>query len=145
MGGCATYGCKEAPAVEKEAAPQQQTAWGDTKTCPACRETIKSIALRCRHCGTDFHTVDPLTVGDLSRQRRQESKTSGLKVGLVIIAVLSVLGLLAPIMLFVSLAVVIPNRDLLPKCGPLFAVIGWGAMGLSAFYTSLMLVFVVVG
>src|SRR5689334_6857146 len=64
IGGCGTFGCSQAPAVEKsaQAAAAALTAWGDTKKCPACGETIKAIALKCRYCGSTFDTVDPLTV-----------------------------------------------------------------------------------
>ena len=46
VGGCATYGCENAPASEK--APPAEVplaAWGETKKCPVCGEKIKSIAL----------------------------------------------------------------------------------------------------
>lgn len=53
---------------------QPPVAWGDTKKCPICAETIKSIAVRCRYCGTDFDTVDPLSAAEVKdRMKRGES------------------------------------------------------------------------
>jgi hypothetical protein len=44
VGGCGTYGCKQAPKIDKSEATSAAplTAWGDTKKCPACgTETVK--------------------------------------------------------------------------------------------------------
>src|SRR5581483_3619490 len=81
VGGCSTYGCPQAPALSKPDEQQPRSAWGDTKTCPACGERIKAIALRCRYCDTDFDTVDPLTMRDLRRRSRKQKSLQGLKNG----------------------------------------------------------------
>src|SRR5262249_39777463 len=98
VGGCATYGCENAPTTEKSASTDApRTAWGDTKKCPACGEKIKSIALRCRYCGTDFETVDPLTLKDLRKQVVKEERLQTTKTLVITLFVLSVLGCPAPI------------------------------------------------
>lgn len=143
MAGCGTYGCREAPAVEKSetSVDTPLAAWGDTKNCPACGEEIKSIALRCRYCRTDFDTVDPLTAKDLRRQAVRDEKMDSLQKSLVATFVVSLIGCLAPIMLMISCVLVLPNRDRLMKCSPLYWVMGYASLGLSAIYTALMILF----
>ena len=61
MGGCATYGCAEAPVAEKTAPTSGQgRGWGDTKRCPGCGREINSSVLVCL-CGAQFPYADPMT------------------------------------------------------------------------------------
>ncbi|MCO6044120.1 hypothetical protein NG895_09390 [Aeoliella sp. ICT_H6.2] len=146
VGGCSTYGCENAPAPEEEKAAQTPlSAWGDTKKCPACGEMIKAIAVRCRYCQTEFDSVDPLSVADLRRQAGKQAKTDSSKQVIVGIFVLSMVGCLAPVMLAISLAYVLRNRETLAKAGPLFVIMGWIAVALSGVYSLLMAFFLLIG
>jgi len=144
VGGCSTYGCTQAPAIDKSGntAVQPRSAWGDEKTCPACGESIKSIALRCRYCDTDFDTVDPMTAKDLRRQARKAEELQGLKTTVAVLFVVSLIGLLAPIAGLVGAALLLPKRAELQKAGPLFTVLAYASLGLSGLYSVLMLLFV---
>ena len=138
IGGCGTYGCERAPALEKtDAEPARRSAWGDTKDCPACGETIKATALRCRYCKTQFDTVDPLTARDLRRRARRQDEFRSLQKTTVAVFILSVIGLLTPIMIFVAPLVVLPRRKKLVKAGPIYAVLGFAAIGLSVLWAVL--------
>jgi len=142
IGGCSTYGCSQAPALAKEAPLSRPlTAWGDTKKCPACGETIKSIALRCRYCKTEFDTVDPLNVKDLVRGARKSDKLRTTRNTVLVIFVLSLIGCLAPLMLILCLALLLPQRKMIGKAGPAFQVLSVAAFALSALYSLLMLFF----
>jgi hypothetical protein len=146
VGGCGTFGCQHAPTVDKsEQSPQASlTAWGDTKDCPICGETIKSIALKCRYCGARFETVDPMTAADMRTQARETERLAGVKQSVVALFAVSLLGCAAPIIAIVAACYVIPKRQELAKCGPLYKIMGWTSLVLSCIYSALMLLLVLV-
>ena len=144
VGGCATYGCKQAPALNKGAAPMQTplSAWGDTKPCPVCGEKVKSIAVKCRYCGTDFGTVDPLSAADMRNRIAKDESLRSMRVGVIVLFAFSVLGLLAPLMAIISLVWVLPKRKQLLDAGPVYLVLGYVSVALSVLYSILMLSFI---
>ena len=99
IGGCGTYGCKQAPAIDKSEDSSQTplSAWGDTKRCPACGEEIKAIALKCRYCETTFDSVDPMSMRDLRKQAKTSESVESTQKSVVALFVVSLIGCLAPL------------------------------------------------
>jgi hypothetical protein len=142
VGGCATYGCENAPKADK-AAPAETplSAWGDTKKCPACGETIKAIALRCRYCQTDFDTVDPLSLKDLRGRVVKEERLQSTRSTVVVLFILSLLGCPAPLVAILAPCYILPKRATVARAGPVYLVMGYSAIGISVVYSILALLF----
>ncbi|MFM9961154.1 MAG: RING finger protein [Planctomycetaceae bacterium] len=142
IGGCGTYGCTQAPKIEKSeaSAPTATSAWGDTKTCPMCGEKIKSIALRCRYCESDFDTAEPQTMIDLHRRAGRIREQRALKTNTAWLFALSLTGCLGPLIGLISSAYLLPKREELSKCGPLYSFLAWGALIISGLFTVLIAV-----
>lgn len=143
IGGCGTYGCKQAPAVVKPEAVTPGTAWGDQKQCPVCGETIKSVAILCRYCKTKFATADPLTRKDLYRQATRANEQWGLQTTTIVLFIFTLLGFTAPLAGLVSSAYLLPKQDQLWKCGPLYLILAWATLVLSGLFTVMILVFAI--
>ncbi|MGO8749845.1 MAG: RING finger protein [Thermoguttaceae bacterium] len=147
IGGCGTYGCKQAPALEKGAATSQPlTAWGDTKKCPVCGETIKSIALRCRYCQTDFDTAQPISLRDIERREKKKETQKGWRTKIIVLFAMSLLlGCLAPLMAIINCILFLPKRREVADAGPAYVVLAYAAIIVSVIYSILMAFFIAFG
>ena len=98
-GGCAVYGCSQAPVVESRRSIEiPMSYWGqENKNCPKCGQQILAAAVRCRHCGTTFESARPQEVEEFRQRTDLAQRLPIARRNIVIIFILSVVPCLAPI------------------------------------------------
>lgn len=98
-GGCAVYGCSQAPAVESRRAIEIPLSyWGqENKNCPNCGREILAAAVRCRHCGTTFESARPQEAEEFRQRTELAERLPAAKRTIVWLFVFSLLPCLAPI------------------------------------------------
>ena len=91
IGGCASFGCSSAPALEHKApVPSAHVGWGDEKTCPGCGREIQSSVLMCRSCSAEFPYADPMTPEEYERWKSQEEARRRLRKILLVLGAASI-------------------------------------------------------
>lgn len=98
-GGCAIYGCTEAPKVEQRRAIEIPISyWGqENKPCPSCNREILAAAVRCRHCGATFSSARPEDAGAFQDRTALQERVPGMKRTVIWIFAFSIVPCFAPI------------------------------------------------
>ncbi len=134
IGGCATYGCKQAAVAEK--APPRRTVgagWGDEKECPACETTIASSLLVCP-CGARFPWADPMEPREYRQWLAREGKIASARSVLVALFVATLAGFPAPICGPLAGLYAFRRRSELAGRDGVYLAIGYGSAALGAAY-----------
>ena len=108
---------------------------------PVARRSSRSPCA-CRYCGTEFDTVDPLSLKDLRKQVKKGERLRSTRTLVVVLFIFAIVGCLAPIVAVVSTVYVLMQRDVIVKAGPSYLVMAYSAMGISYLYSILMVLFV---
>jgi hypothetical protein len=144
VGGCATFGCARAPVAGKPAAPSSAGAgWGDFKNCPQCHSRIGSSLLVCT-CGASFPYAAPMTSDQYGQWTADLRSAKGLKLTVLMLFVLSLTGVLAPILGPASYLLVRHRRKLLEGADGAFAALALGNLVVGVTY-ALVFVMLIVG
>jgi hypothetical protein len=98
-GGCAVYGCSQAPVVEpRQALEIPVSYWGrENKNCPQCGCEILAAARRCRHCGATFDSARPQDAAEFQQQTGLAGRLPAVRRTVIWLFVFSVTPFLAPI------------------------------------------------
>jgi Fe2+ transport system protein B len=101
--------------------------------------------VKSRYCGTEFGTVDPLSLADIHQRGRRSDRLQSLRKSVVTLFVISLLGCPAPLTAIVALVMLLPQWALVRKAGPVYLVMAYSTIVLSVLYSVLMLLFALYG
>lgn len=139
VGGCATYGCGQAAVAHKPTpVVRPGGGWGDTKTCPVCKQEIQSSLLRCA-CGAHFPWADPMTAHDYLEWSRTEERNASTRRSLIWLFVFTLLAAPAPLTGALAGVQAHRNRHDLEGSNGVYLALGYGTAALGGLYAILFL------
>lgn len=140
IGGCGTYGCKQAAVAQKPPLPVLVGAgWGDTKPCPSCGKDIPASRLVCG-CGARFPWADPMTIAEYADWATKQRALVGARRFLIFMFILSLVGLTAPVVGPVAGLYAFLKRKQLTGSGGTYVAMGYGSAAMGACYTVLIII-----
>jgi hypothetical protein len=138
IGGCGTYGCKQAAVAEKPPVPVLVGAgWGDTKPCPNCGKNIGSSLLVCS-CGAKFPWADPMTREEFGEWTQKESRIANARKALIWLFVFTLIGITAPLAGLIAGIFSFVRRKELAGTGGTYLAVGYGSAAIGLIYTLLI-------
>lgn len=140
IGGCGTYGCKQAAVAQK--APPPVTVgqgWGDTKPCPDCNTQIASSLLVCS-CGAKFPWADPMTNAEYRTWRDKQLRIKSARFKLIWMFLFSLIGFTAPVIGPIAGIYAYLKRKELAGTGGTYLAMGYGSAAIGAMYIVLIVV-----
>lgn len=138
IGGCGSYGCKQAAVAQKPPLPVLVGAgWGDSKECPACANQIGASLLVC-NCGARFPWADPIGRDEYLAIVARDRAVAGSRTALIWMFILSLLGLPAPVVGPIAGVYAYRKRTLLAGTGGTYLAMGYGSAALGGCYLLLI-------
>jgi hypothetical protein len=138
IGGCGSYGCKQAAVAEKPPLPVVVGAgWGDSKTCPQCGLEIGASLLVCS-CRARFPWADPMTREEYGSWVADQEAIARSRRVLISLFVCSLVGLTAPIAGPIAGLYAWLRRERLAGAGGTYLAMGYGSAAIGAVYAILI-------
>ena len=138
IGGCGSYGCKQAAVAQKPPLPVLVGAgWGDSKECPACANQIGASLLVCS-CGARVPWADPIGRDEYLAIVARDRAVAGSRTALIWMFILSLLGLPAPVVGPIAGVYAYRKRTLLAGTGGTYLAMGYGSAALGGCYLLLI-------
>lgn len=135
VGGCGNYGCSLVPAPAAQAASVPATIWGrETKTCPACAREVRAAAVRCRHCGATFGTVEAQSPEEFHQRNERSVRIQTLRRHATVLFLGGVIPFAFPLVLAVGVPVVLKNRTQIRRLPPIYRFLGAAGIGLASVW-----------
>jgi hypothetical protein len=131
-GGCGNYGCSLVPAPAAQGVATAPTVWGrETKRCPGCDREIRAAAVRCRHCGASFGSVESISPEAFQQQAERDGKVAHLRRWAAAGFLAGAIPCVSPFVLVIGIPLTLSNRALIRRLPPLYRFLGAAGFGLA--------------